>query len=45
MKLLGQLMEEPMEVEWLEQVRGQNDLQHEPHNVLALGWGRLATKH
>lgn len=43
---LGQLMEEPMEVEWLEQVRGQPPPpQHEPHNVVALGLHRLATKH
>lgn len=40
---LGQLTEEPVEAEagpnW-----GHNGTQHNPHRVVALGWGRLARK-
>lgn len=31
---------ESVEIGWLE----QNDPQHDPHRVVALGWGRLARK-
>lgn len=45
---LSQPMEEPMEVEWLEPIRGLEQgtkwRPAPPHGDTALGWGRLARK-
>lgn len=40
---LGQLMEEPVKVKWLESM-GKNGPQCDPYRAVALGLGRLARK-